>query len=45
VDTNQGVVTLNGMANTAAGKERAEKLAAANKGVRQVKNHLTVKQG
>jgi hyperosmotically inducible periplasmic protein len=45
VDTKDGVVTLNGMANTADGKQRAEKLAGAIKGVKEVRNHLTVKQG
>jgi osmotically-inducible protein OsmY len=45
VDTRDGVVTLNGVADTAEARSRAEKLAAANKGVREVRNHLTVKQG
>jgi hyperosmotically inducible protein len=45
VDTSDGVVTLNGVTDTAAGRLRAEKLAQANKGVREVRNHLTVKQG
>ena len=45
VDTKDGVVTLNGMADTAAARQRAEKLASANKGVREVRNHLAVKQG
>jgi hyperosmotically inducible protein len=45
VDTKDGVVTLNGVADTASARQRAEKLASANKGVREVRNHLTVKQG
>jgi osmotically-inducible protein OsmY len=45
VDTKDGVVTLNGVAETAAARARAEQLAAASKGVREVRNHLTVKQG
>jgi hyperosmotically inducible protein len=45
VDTSDGVVTLNGVTDTAAGRMRAEKLAQANKGVKEVRNHLTVKQG
>ena len=45
VDTKEGVVTLNGVADTAAAKSRAEKMAGAVKGVKEVRNHLTVKQG
>jgi len=45
VDTKDGVVVLNGMAGTADGKTRAEKIASAIKGVKEVRNHLTVKQG
>jgi len=45
VDTKDGVVVLNGVAGTAEGKQRAEKIASAIKGVREVRNHLTVKQG
>ena len=45
VDTKDGVVTLNGMANTADGRKRAEQIAGAIKGVKEVRNHLTVKQG
>lgn len=45
VDTRDGVVTLNGVTETAEARARAEKLAQANKGVREVRNHLTVKQG
>ena len=45
VDTQDGVVTLNGVTQTPAARLRAEKLAAANKGVREVRNHLAVKQG
>lgn len=45
VDTKDGVVVLNGMADTADGRQRAEKIASAIKGVKEVRNHLTVKQG
>jgi len=45
VDTKDGVVTLNGLADTPSARLRAEKLAEATKGVREVRNHLTVKQG
>ena len=45
VDTNDGVVTLNGVTDTPAARGRAEKLAAANKGVKEVRNRLTVKSG
>ena len=45
VDTKDGVVVLNGLTPSAEAKARAEKLAAANKGVREVRNHLSVKQG
>jgi osmotically-inducible protein OsmY len=43
VDTKDGVVVLNGMAETAEGKARAEKIASAIKGVKEVRNHLSVK--
>lgn len=45
VDTKDGVVTLNGLAKDPAAKDRAEKLASGIKGVREVRNHLTIKQG
>jgi len=45
VDTQGGVVTLNGVTETAVARQRAEKLAAANKGVVEVRNNLTVKHG
>ncbi len=45
VDTKDGVVTLNGVAKSVEAKARAEKLAMANKGVKQVNNNLAVKQG
>jgi osmotically-inducible protein OsmY len=45
VDTKDGVVTLNGLADTAQAKERATKIAQETKGVHEVRNHLTVKQG
>ena len=45
VDTEAGVVALNGLAPDAAAKERAGKIAESTKGVREVRNHLVVKQG
>lgn len=45
VDTKDGVVTLNGLADNEAARRRAEQLAGAIKGVREVRNHLTVKRG
>lgn len=45
VDTKDGVVTLNGLADNEAARKRAEQLAGAIKGVREVRNHLTVKRG
>ena len=45
VSAEHGVVTLNGVTETPTARVRAEKLAAANRGVREVRNHLTVKQG
>ncbi|HZZ94089.1 MAG TPA: BON domain-containing protein [Usitatibacter sp.] len=45
VDTHDGVVTLNGLANDEAGRQRAERMAQAVKGVREVHNYLTVKRG
>lgn len=44
VDTHGGVVTLNGLASDEAARSRAEKLAGAIKGVREVKNFLVVKR-
>ena len=44
VDTRDGVVTLNGLAGTEQGRKRAEQLAGAIKGVKEVRNHLTVKK-
>jgi osmotically-inducible protein OsmY len=45
VDTKDGVVTLNGLANDAAGKQRAQMMAQGVKGVREVRNYLTIKRG
>lgn len=45
VDTRDGVVTLNGLAENEAARKRAEQLAGAIKGVREVRNHLAVKRG
>lgn len=44
VDTRDGVVTLNGLADNEPAKSRAEKMAGAVKGVREVHNYLTVKR-
>jgi osmotically-inducible protein OsmY len=44
VDTKDGVVTLNGLADTAAAKTRAEQLANNIKGVKEVHNYLAVKR-
>lgn len=44
VDTKNGVVVLNGLAENEAAKQRAEKMASAVKGVKEVRNHLTVKR-
>jgi osmotically-inducible protein OsmY len=44
VDTQGGVVTLNGLANDEAARSRAEKLASAIKGVREVRNFLVIKR-
>lgn len=45
VDTRDGVVTLNGLADNDAARGRAEKIAGSIKGVREVHNYLTVKRG
>lgn len=45
VDTKDGVVTLNGLADNEGARKRAGQLAGAIKGVREVRNHLTVKRG
>ena len=45
VDTQDGVVTLNGVTESPSARQRAEKLAGAIKGVKEVRNHLIVKQG
>jgi hyperosmotically inducible protein len=44
VDTKGGVVTLNGLAENEAAKQRAEKMASAVKGVKEVRNYLTIKR-
>jgi hyperosmotically inducible protein len=44
VDTRAGVVTLNGLATDSAARERAEKMASAIKGVKEVRNFLVVKR-
>lgn len=43
VMTSEGIVTLDGQVDTVLGKERAEKIALATKGVRSVVNRLDVK--
>lgn len=45
VDTRDGVVTLNGLAGNEPAKQRAAKMAQSVKGVKEVKNYLTIKQG
>jgi hyperosmotically inducible periplasmic protein len=45
VDTTGGVVTLKGTAADDAARQRAEKIASAIKGVREVRNNLEVKRG
>ena len=44
VDTRGGVVTLNGLATDNAARSRAEKMASAIKGVKEVRNFLVVKR-
>lgn len=44
VDTRDGVVTLNGLAENDAARTRAEHIASGIKGVRQVRNFLVVKR-
>ena len=43
VDTKRGVVTLNGLTSDEAARSRAEKMASAVKGVKEVRNLLVVK--
>jgi hyperosmotically inducible periplasmic protein len=44
VDTKQGVVTLNGLADNEEARQRAEKIAEGVKGVREVRNYLVTKR-
>ena len=44
VDTYNGVVSLNGVVQTAADKERAEQIAQSVEGVRKVVNNLQVQR-
>ena len=44
VDTKAGVVTLNGLTSDEAARSRAEKMASAVKGVKEVRNFLVVKR-
>ena len=45
VDTSGGIVTLNGLADSEAARLRAGQIAAATKGVKEVRNYLAVKRG
>ena len=45
VDSRDGVVTLNGVADSDDARRRAEQVASSTRGVKEVRNHLTVKQG
>jgi hyperosmotically inducible periplasmic protein len=45
VDTRDGVVVMNGLAGTEEARQRATRIAQGTKGVREVRNHLTVKHG
>jgi osmotically-inducible protein OsmY len=44
VDTQAGVVTLNGLADNESSRRRAETMASAVKGVKEVRNYLVVKR-
>jgi osmotically-inducible protein OsmY len=44
VDTKAGVVTLNGLTGNEPARQRAEKMASAIKGVKEVRNFLVVKR-
>jgi hyperosmotically inducible protein len=44
VDTKGGVVTLNGLAGNEEARARAEKMASAIKGVKEVRNFLVIKR-
>ncbi len=44
VDTKGGIVTLNGLTGDEPARQRAEKMASAIKGVREVRNFLVVKR-
>jgi hypothetical protein len=45
VDTRDGVVTMGGVAESAEAKARATRIAEAVKGVKEVRNQVTVKGG
>jgi osmotically-inducible protein OsmY len=45
VDTRQGVVTMNGLAENEEARQRAERIAHGVKGVREVRNYLVIKRG
>ncbi len=44
VDTRNGAVVLNGLAEDASARERAGRIAGSIKGVREVRNYLVVKR-
>jgi hyperosmotically inducible periplasmic protein len=44
VDTRSGVVTLNGLAENEEARHRAERIASAVKGVKEVRNYLVIKR-
>jgi len=44
VDTKGGVVTLNGLTSDETARSRAEKMASAVKGVKEVRNFLVIKR-
>ena len=44
VDTRSGVVTLNGLAENEEARVRAERIASAVKGVKEVRNYLVIKR-
>ena len=44
VDTRSGVVTLNGLAENEEARQRAERIASAVKGVKEVRNYLVIKR-
>ena len=45
VETNQGIVTLNGVAPNEAAADRAARIASAIAGVKEVRNHVVARKG